>query len=43
MKTINYIDIILTALKKMTMPMIAKLGGARAKETVHGRADYQTL
>ena len=43
MKTINYINIILTAMKKMTMPMIAKLGGARAKEAVHGRADYQTL
>ena len=37
------INIILTAMKKMTMPMIAKLGGSRAKEAVHGRADYQTL
>ena len=45
MKIINYINTILTVMKKMTMtmPMIAKLEGARAKEAVHGRADYQTL
>ena len=43
MKIINYINTILTVMEMMTMPMIAKLEGSRAKEAVHGRADYQTL